>query len=225
MDIYQFQMPNQFKVAPTTFVEGYVKNGETKEAIQSLLQTNLKGKFLTDEGGRFFFCLPASQTLEVEIKKEGFHPFRDTFNIPTWDNQTLYSLELLLQPIDLVVQVSDTSEVSDTLIELPLAPISHQVYFNFNDFGLNPEATKQLEKFLNSLPSSTFNKIEILGFADTTGPSDYNLDLSRKRASNVALLLRQYGLGATQTIMEGKGESQAFQDKLLNRRVTIVLYP
>lgn len=224
MDIYKFKMPKQFEVAPTTFVEGYVKNAATKAAIQSILRTNLKGNFQTDEAGRFFFCLPATKTLKVEIKEEGFHPYADTFYIPRWKNDSLYPLELLLQPIDLPAQVSDTFEVSDTLVEIPLDPIAFQIYFDFNDFGLNPMATEQLANFLHNLPHSNFKKIEILGYADTTGPSNYNLDLSLKRASNVARLLRQYGLEAAQIITQGKGENQDFKVRAFNRRVMIIMY-
>ncbi len=74
MDIYKFKMPNQFEVAPTTFVEGFVVDSLTQLPIETYIETNLRGKVKTDKNGRFFFCLPAEETLSIAIQETDYFP-------------------------------------------------------------------------------------------------------------------------------------------------------
>ena len=62
-----------------------------------------------------------------------------------------------------------------------------------------------------------------MGYADTNGASDYNLDLSKKRAKNVAKYLALLGINASEKIVIGKGENNQFDTNRLNRRVEVRL--
>ena len=108
----------------------------------------------------------------------------------------------------------------DTIQKVPV-PIFHTVYFDFNSFGLNPMATKKLDQFFASLDQFVFDKVIILGYADRSGKSDYNLDLSKKRAANVAKYLRLNGVNSEEMLTFGKGEDHQFDTNQLNRRVEI----
>ncbi len=223
MDIYKFQMPNQFEVAPTTFVEGFVKDSITQLPIETYLETNLRGKVKIDKNGRFFFCLPAEKTLSIAIQATDYFPYQSKSIIPKWDNKSLYSITIYLQPILKATIPTDTiipSIPKDTLLP-KVYPVFHTVYFGFNDFGLPPFATKQLDKLMASLDVSIYKKVTIYGYADTSGDSNYNLDLSKKRAANVAKYLRLNGIDTNLVITEGKGEDNQFDKKRLNRRVEI----
>jgi len=74
---------------------------------------------------------------------------------------------------------------------------------------------------MTSLDIAIYNKVTILGFADTSGASDYNLDLSKKRAQNVAQYLRLNGFDTDTLVVLGKGEDSQFDTNRLNRRVEI----
>lgn len=225
MDIYKFQMPNEFEVAPTTFVEGFVKDSITQAPIEAYAETNFRGRVKTDKNGRFFFCLPAEKTLSISINKDDYFPYQNNIFIPMWDNKTLFPITIYLQPKaikETVEKITPSPIKKDTNQILP-SPILYTIYFGFNDFGIHPVATKRLDKLMASIDVTLFNKVTVLGYADTNGASDYNLDLSKKRAENVAKYLRLNGIDAAALITLGKGEDNQFDTKRLNRRVEIRL--
>lgn len=81
---------------------------------------------------------------------------------------------------------------------------------------------------LNQYDQST---IDIIGHADSTGAEDYNLNLSRQRASSVAGYLVSRSVLADRLFVDGYGETRpvASNDteagKAQNRRVEIVIRP
>ena len=81
---------------------------------------------------------------------------------------------------------------------------------------------------LNRYDQST---VDIVGHADSDGADDYNLNLSRQRASSVAQYLVSRNLLADRVYVDGKGETapvatNATSDgKAQNRRVEILIRP
>ncbi|RZJ96493.1 MAG: OmpA family protein [Brevundimonas sp.] len=81
---------------------------------------------------------------------------------------------------------------------------------------------------LNQYDQST---VDILGHADSDGTDEYNLDLSRRRASSVASYLVSRNVLAARLYVEGRGESQPLasnatpEGKAQNRRVEITIRP
>lgn len=81
---------------------------------------------------------------------------------------------------------------------------------------------------LNRYDQST---VDVVGHADADGSDDYNLDLSRRRASSVAQYLVNRNVLPARLFVEGRGESQPVasnataQGKAQNRRVEITIRP
>ena len=73
--------------------------------------------------------------------------------------------------------------------------------------------------------------IDIVGHADSDGADDYNLNLSRQRASSVARYLVDRGVLADRFYVDGRGESEPVASnatesgKAQNRRVEILIRP
>ena len=66
------------------------------------------------------------------------------------------------------------------------------VYFDWDKDGIRPDQQRELDAFLGKMRKIEPVTLYIEGHADTSGPQDYNADLSRRRAENVrAELLRQ----------------------------------
>jgi len=49
-------------------------------------------------------------------------------------------------------------------------------------------------------------RIEVIGYADSIGSAEYNLDLSKRRAESVRHYLLERGIKAEQVIARGVGE-------------------
>jgi outer membrane protein OmpA-like peptidoglycan-associated protein len=70
----------------------------------------------------------------------------------------------------------------------------------------------------------------IEGHTDNTGADDYNLDLSNKRAREVASFLNDQGVKSSRVDTEGYGETQPIESndtsvgKQKNRRVEVAIF-
>jgi Outer membrane protein and related peptidoglycan-associated (lipo)proteins len=81
---------------------------------------------------------------------------------------------------------------------------------------------------LNRYPQTT---IDVIGHADSDGAEDYNLNLSRQRASSVAQYLVSRSVLADRFYVDGRGETMPVatnataEGKAQNRRVEILIQP
>lgn len=66
---------------------------------------------------------------------------------------------------------------------------TESIQFDFNRSELTDEAKKKLDEVSSAVSSAKRYVIEIQGFTDRTGPEQYNLELSRRRAESVVRYL------------------------------------
>ena len=116
----------------------------------------------------------------------------------------------------------------------PAAAHEFLVYFRFGtaDFHVYPEGRPDWPNLVikdaaccAASPAATWVKVH--AHADTAGPEDYNIELSRRRGERVADLLARAGVDRSKISVEAFGESRpavATGDGVaepLNRRATI----
>lgn len=93
--------------------------------------------------------------------------------------------------------------------------------------GFYPSLT-QVATSLNQYDQTT---ISVAGYTDSTGPRQYNMDLSQRRAQSVADYIASQGVAATRMSTRGFGPDQPIasngteQGRQQNRRVDINLKP
>ena len=101
--------------------------------------------------------------------------------------------------------------------------------FATNSDRLQPSARNKVSKIAALLKRYPQTIAQIAGFTDSTGSYGYNLNLSSRRASSVANVIRAYGVSNTlytkgcsynKPLVPNKSAAQ----KALNRRVEIYLY-
>ncbi len=81
------------------------------------------------------------------------------------------------------------------------------LYFEYDDSGLNPRASKQLGIIAEILRQDPKRQLHINGHADAMGDENYNEGLSNLRASNVRDSLIAAGIPAAQIVTKAYGES------------------
>ncbi|HIP52395.1 MAG TPA: OmpA family protein [Chromatiales bacterium] len=64
---------------------------------------------------------------------------------------------------------------------------------------------KELQEIADVAIRHVDRRVYVVGYADSSGPKQYNLALSKRRARNVARALVERGVGVEQVIVEGKG--------------------
>lgn len=106
------------------------------------------------------------------------------------------------------------------------ATFKGDIFFESNASTLKPGAYSEIDrisKVLNNYPQTT---IRVEGHTDSTGPEDYNQQLSEKRAGTVKNALIQRAVDPGRITAVGYGESQPISsDNATNRRVSIVITP
>ena len=89
-----------------------------------------------------------------------------------------------------------------TIIELP------NIYYNFNDAKIRPDARKDLDVVSGLLNKYPEMEIELASHTDSRGENKYNLRLSQKRAESAVAYLTRQGIDKNRLTATGYGEKE-----------------
>lgn len=101
--------------------------------------------------------------------------------------------------------------------------------FDFNRDTVKSQFVGTLRDTGNVLRTYDQTTVDVIGHADSVGPDDYNLDLSQRRASNVASILQSGGVSSARILRAGRGESEPVASnatdsgRAQNRRVEVYI--
>lgn len=104
------------------------------------------------------------------------------------------------------------------------------VTFGFDKSALTSDDKQQLDDFAGHLGSAKSYILEVTGGTDSTGPAQYNYELSQRRADSVVqYLAAKYNIAAHRFYLIGIGkdeyvaDNKTAADRQKNRRVTVQL--
>jgi outer membrane protein OmpA-like peptidoglycan-associated protein len=80
--------------------------------------------------------------------------------------------------------------------------------FDYGEDELNRESKIELERIYNYLKENPSLHLEVTGFTDSHGPSEYNRALSIKRSESVINYLKNKGISPERFVLSGKGEDE-----------------
>ena len=78
--------------------------------------------------------------------------------------------------------------------------------FDFDQYALRPEVKKALDNLADQLKSAEYDRLDILGYTDRIGTTEYNKRLSELRAWSVAQYLIGQGVPENKIRYEGRGD-------------------
>ena len=103
------------------------------------------------------------------------------------------------------------------------------ILFDFDKDTLKPKSTPTLDEIAKLMTEKPELKLKIVGHTDDQGTAEYNMNLSERRAANVAAaLIEGYGVDAERLSSEGAGLTQPVapndteEGRAKNRRVELV---
>jgi len=155
-----------------------------------------------------------SKTLLPELDPDNSHtPGQPT---DTSGQPTDTAFRRLRPDIPISLQPDSPASVTDTII-------IHNIQFDFDKYLVqNPDT---LQRYQRLLTRPGIKKIQVVGYTDDVGSETYNLDLSKKRAGEVArLLTSKFDIPPTLIEAEGRGISTVYPTRDLNRRVEIYIF-
>ncbi len=94
------------------------------------------------------------------------------------------------------------------IVDDPAGGDSLVLYFEFDDAGLTPRTTRQLEIVADILKQGSERTVRINGHADALGSDDYNIALSDQRAESIRRTLLDMGVKPAQVITEAFGAAK-----------------
>ncbi|MEM9917482.1 MAG: OmpA family protein [Bacteroidota bacterium] len=98
--------------------------------------------------------------------------------------------------------IVNTTISEGTIFELP------NIYYNFNDASIRPDASLDLDALADFLKQYPDIEIELSSHTDSRGETRYNRRLSQKRAENAVRYLNDRGISSNRLQPVGYGESQ-----------------
>ncbi len=107
--------------------------------------------------------------------------------------------------------------------------VTHGIHFDVNSANIKPESYGAVKDIANVLNENADVRVKIVGHTDADGDDKANMDLSKKRADAVKVLLtKEFGIDAGRMETDGKGETQptdkntSAEGKANNRRVEFI---
>ncbi len=123
----------------------------------------------------------------------------------------------LQMPVEVILEL-DSIQVGSKIV-------LNNIFFEFNSFELTSTSKVELSKIIDLLNNSFISKVRISGYTDNVGNTQYNLELSKKRARSVFNYLIENGVAKSKLAFVGKGatnfiaENGTESQRSLNRRI------
>ena len=206
LDIYQFELHKAAQPNPVTYVEGVVRDAESKALLGDVEvvirrdgATEDFARLQTREDGSFLVVLPIGQDYGLEADQEGYLFYSDRFELSEVSTQEApFQLNIGLQRIPATADAVATRE--------PI--VLRNVLFATGSAELLPVSEPELDRLYQLLERYPELKIKINGHTDNVGDEESNLLLSENRAKAVRLYLVEKGVDESRIRYEGFGESK-----------------
>lgn len=110
-------------------------------------------------------------------------------------------------------------KVVEKVVYSKLHELISNIYFDFDKSTLTPQSEKVIDEIAEVLKEYSFNKYLITGYTDSKGSSEYNIDLSKRRADTVVKALIDRGVSSAILKSVGVGKKISHMKPETNHRV------
>ena len=177
---------------PTVF--NYTTNAPLAGATLILTdaKTGTKDTLITDVNGTLDHYINPESKYKVEILQAGRVIGATEVNSYGWPDLNKPMLQ----------NISVAPLMPGTVIELP------NIYYNFNDATLRPDARKDLNLIVSLMKQQPNMRVELRSHTDCRGSDEYNQGLSQRRADGVVAYMETQGIARDRMVPVGYGESE-----------------
>jgi outer membrane protein OmpA-like peptidoglycan-associated protein/tetratricopeptide (TPR) repeat protein len=214
-DLYFFELYEEARPTPVTYMKGFVFDSETRERLAArfeLVELD-EGSVIIESTsdsrtGEFLIPIPVGANLSLNAWKDGYLFFSENFafqDVRTGVDPHLYDIPL--QPI---------KEGESVVLK--------NIFFKTDSHELLPQSMSELSKLLELMTQNANLKIEIGGHTDNVGTLVYNKALSEKRALSVYNYLIENGIAEARLSYTGYASqvpvasNDTEEGRALNRR-------
>lgn len=220
-DIFRVKLPIVKNPEPWVTVKGKIIDKTTGKPVGAKIvyERLPDGKDVgiaqsNPETGEYEIRLPAGHLYGVRAEAAG--KMSESQNLDLRDvkaDQVIENEDFSLQPIEVVT------------VQPNVTIVLNNVFFDFDKATLKPESFSELNRVVDLMKDKNTMQIEIAGHTDATGPEQYNLGLSERRAKSVMNYLTGKGVSGERVTVVFFGEQKPVEDNATkegrkkNRRV------
>lgn len=165
-------------------------------------------KGTTDNSGNFLVCLPSGYNYGINVSKHGYLFYSENFMFE--------GEHPVIKPLIKKINLSKIKVGEKMLLS--------NVFYEFDSWKLKNESLTELDNLASLISENKDLIVEIGGYTDSIGSSDYNMTLSEKRAQSVVRYLITKGISPDRLKFKGYGNAFPIGDNVteegrkLNRR-------
>lgn len=220
-DVYRVKLPVFMSPEPIVVVKGKLIDAKTGEPIAAkIIYEQLP------EGKEIGIAQSNPETGEYEIHLPGGHLYgvRAEASGHISESQNL-DLRNVTKDGQVQVQNMQLEPIEVAKIEPDATITLNNIFFDFDQSTLKPESFPELNRIVTLMGERGTLEVEISGHADATGPAEYNMTLSERRAKSVVRYLTQKGVAENRITVSFFGETKPIQSnetkegRRKNRRV------
>ena len=218
LDIFTFQLPEELRPEPVTYVKAKITDAETGNTIGAVVDlVNLSDNSINhreekaDENGEILLCLPLNSDYAFNVSETGYLFYSQSIQLEGSNSITNpFFLNIQLEPVKIGAEMN-----------------LYNIYFETDSFRILPESEPELAKLVSFLKNNPILEVEIQGHTDNTGRPESNLKLSEMRAKSVVEYLVSNGISENRLQSKGLGETipvapnDTEEGRKLNRRTTV----
>lgn len=198
LDIYYFEMPEEFRPTKTLYFEGIVYDVSNRNPVPGkfqLIDIKTGTEVIVSEAdkltGEFMVSLPLNREYALNVSYPGYTFFSQNFNMTNPEGLEAIHMDVPMVPI---------TNGTPTLLA--------NVFFDFGKSTIRPQSFVELNKLYDFLVNNPTLSIEIGGHTDTRGDDKENLKLSNDRAKAVYDYVIAKGIIANRISFKGYGETK-----------------
>ncbi len=201
LDLYSFVLREDVRPVKTLWVRGKVYDSKTKEGLPSSVELKeiktgqRSSKVQTDEEGNYLITLPVGKDYAFNVNRKGYLIYSESFPLGTQPSDSIYLIDIPLQPIEANANV-----------------ILKNIFFDTKKYDLKTESMAELDNVVDLLKENATMTIQINGFTDNVGKPSDNVLLSNNRAKSVAGYIVSKGIPANRILSKGYGASRPIAD-------------
>lgn len=217
LDIFTFQLPEELRPEPVTYVQAKIMDAETGNAISAIVDlvnlsnTSVHREEKADENGEILLCLPLNSNYAFNVSEAGYLFYSQAIQLEGVNSlQNPFLLNIQLEPVKIGAEMN-----------------LYNIYFETDSFRILPASGPELMKLVSFLQNNPELGVEIQGHTDNSGRQEKNIDLSEKRAKSVVEYLVSKGIIANRLQAKGFGDSipvapnNTDEGRKMNRRTTV----
>ena len=218
--IYEVQIPEEsWMKFRSNYVKGTVTDKLTKEKLNAkielvdLTSNTVVSQVSSDSvNGSYLMVLTQGAEYALYITKTGYLFKSLNFN---------YSEVTDFKPIIVDIELEPVREGS--------AVVLNNIFFDTDKYELKEKSAAELNKVVKFLSENPLVRIQISGHTDNVGTTDYNKQLSLKRATSVYTYLTNHGVSSNRLVSKGFGSEKPVADnnteegRTMNRRIEMTI--